>query len=62
MSTLPPRTPTLLWSLVPVLVLIGLLSSAVALFGEGASSGANPIALVLSAGVGMLIGTAHGHA
>ncbi|MDP2053160.1 MAG: Na+/H+ antiporter NhaC family protein, partial [Acidobacteriota bacterium] len=62
MSTLPPRTPTLLWSLVPVLVLIGLLSSAVALFGDGASSGANPIALVLSAGVGILIGTAHGHA
>ncbi len=57
-----PRTPTLFWSLVPVLVLIGLLSSAVALFGDGASSGANPIALVLAAGVGILIGTAHGHA
>lgn len=62
MSTLPPRTPTLFWSLVPVLVLIGLLSSAVALFGDGASSGANPIALVLAAGVGILIGTAHGYA
>jgi NhaC family Na+:H+ antiporter len=62
MSTLPPRTPTLFWSLVPVLALIGLLSSAVALFGDGASSGANPIALVLAAGVGILIGTAHGHA
>ncbi|MDP2318197.1 MAG: Na+/H+ antiporter NhaC [Acidobacteriota bacterium] len=62
MSTPPPRTPTLFWSLVPVLVLIGLLSSAVALFGDGASSGANPIALVLAAGVGILIGTAHGHA
>lgn len=62
MSTLPPRTPTLFWSLVPVLVLIGLLSSAVALFGDGASSGANPIALILAAGVGILIGTAHGHA
>ena len=57
-----PRTPTLFWSLVPVLVLIGLLSSAVALFGDGASSGANPIALILAAGVGILIGTAHGHA
>lgn len=62
MSTLTPRTPTLFWSLVPVLVLIGLLSSAVALFGDGASSGANPIALILAAGVGILIGTAHGYA
>lgn len=62
MPTLPPRTPTLFWSLVPVLVLVGLLSSAVALFGDGASSGANPIALVLAAGVGILIGTSHGHA
>lgn len=62
MSTPPPRTPTLFWSLVPVLVLIALLSSAVALFGDGAASGANPIALLLAAGVGILIGTIHGHA
>ena len=55
------RTPSLPWSLVPVLVLIVLLASAVALFGDGASSGANPIALLLAAGVGIVIGTAHGH-
>lgn len=55
------RSPSLLWSLVPVLVLIVLLSSAVALFGDGASSGANPVALLLAAGVGIVIGTAHGH-
>ena len=58
----PPRTPSLFWSSVPVLVLIALLASAVALFGDGASSGANPIALLLAAGVGILIGTLHGHA
>lgn len=57
-----PRTPSLLWSSVPILVLIALLSSAVALFGDGAASGANPIALLLAAGVGILIGTMHGHA
>jgi len=62
MPTPTPRTPSLLWSSVPILVLIALLSSAVALFGDGASSGANPIALLLSAGVGILIGTLHGHA
>ncbi len=58
----PPRTPSLPWSTVPVLVLIALLASAVALFGDGAASGANPIALLLAAGVAILIGTLHGHA
>lgn len=62
MSASPPRTPSLFWSSVPVLVLIALLAAAVALFGDGASSGANPIALLLAAGVGILIGTLHGHA
>ena len=56
-----PRTPSLLWSTVPVVVLIALLAGAVALFGDGAASGANPIALLLAAGVGILIGTLHGH-
>jgi len=62
MPTPTPRTPSLLWSSVPILVLVALLSSAVALFGDGAASGANPIALLLAAGVGILIGTMHGHA
>jgi NhaC family Na+:H+ antiporter len=52
----------LLWSSIPILVLVALLSSAVALFGDGAASGANPIALLLAAGVAILIGTMHGHA
>lgn len=62
MPTPTPRTPSLLWSSVPILVLIALLSSAVALFGDGAASGASPIALLLAASVGILIGTMHGHA
>ncbi len=58
----PPRTPSLFWSTVPVVVLIALLASAVMLFGDGAASGPNPIALLLAAGVAILIGTWHGHA
>jgi Na+:H+ antiporter, NhaC family len=62
MTQTPPRTPSLFWSSVPVLTLIALLASAVMLFGDGAASGANPIALLLAAGVAILIGTMHGHA
>jgi Na+:H+ antiporter, NhaC family len=62
MTHTPPRTPSLLWSTVPVIVLIALLASAVMLFGDGAASGPNPIALLLAAGVAILIGTSHGHA
>jgi Na+:H+ antiporter, NhaC family len=48
--------------MVPVIVLIALLASAVMLFGDGAASGPNPIALLLAAGVAILIGTRHGYA
>ena len=54
-------TPSLAVSLVPVLVLIGLLAASVALFGDGSSGGPNQIALVLASGVGILIGVLHGH-
>src|SRR5918995_3077456 len=62
MTPLPPRTPSLLWSTVPVVVLIPRLASAVMLFGDGAASGPNPIALLLAAAVAILIGNRHGHA
>jgi Na+:H+ antiporter, NhaC family len=55
------RTPSLFLSTIPVIVLIALLAAAVILFGDGAASGANPIALLLAAGVAILIGTLHGH-
>lgn len=54
-------SPSLPVSLIPVVVLVGLLSASVALFGDGSSGGANQIALVLASGVGMLIGILHGH-
>ena len=55
------RPPSLLQSLLPVLLLVGLLGASVALFGDGSSSGPNQIALILSAGAGIIIGVANGH-
>jgi NhaC family Na+:H+ antiporter len=60
MHTASGRQPSLLQSLVPVLVLIGLLASGVYLFGDGSSGGPSQIALILAAGVGILIGIANG--
>ena len=61
--TLQPQAtvPSLLMSLIPVAVLVALLASSVALFGDGSSGGANQIALMLAAGVAILIGIRHGH-
>jgi len=58
----PARAPSLAVSLIPVVVLIALLASSVALFGDGSSGGANQIALILAAAVGIVVGIAHGHA
>jgi Na+:H+ antiporter, NhaC family len=55
------RAPSLAVSLIPVGALIGLLAASVALFGDGSSGGANQIALILAAGIAILIGVAHGH-
>lgn len=56
------RAPSLLQAYVPVVVLIGLLSSSVYLFGDGTSSGPSQIALVLASGVAILIGLQNGYA
>jgi NhaC family Na+:H+ antiporter len=48
-------------SLVPVAVLVGLLATSVALFGDASSAGPNQIALILAAGVAILIGVIYGH-
>jgi len=61
MSHSSARTPSLLVSLVPVALLVVMLASSVALFGDGSSAGPNQIALMLAAGVGILIGMMHGH-
>jgi NhaC family Na+:H+ antiporter len=60
METSAGRAPSLPESLVPVVVLIGLLASSVYLFGDGSSGGPNQIALILSAGVGIVLGIRRG--
>jgi len=54
------KDPSLLQALVPVAVLIGLLWTSVRLFGDGASSGPNQIALIVGAGVAVLVGLSNG--
>jgi NhaC family Na+:H+ antiporter len=61
MSTPDPRDPSLSQSLIPVSVLIGLLATSVYLYGDGSSSGPNQIALILGAGVAILVGLWNGH-
>ena len=61
MTASPGRAPSLGVSLIPVVALMALLAASVALFGDGSSGGANQIALILSAGVAIVIGVAHGH-
>ena len=56
----PTREATLAQALVPIAVLVGLLASSVILFGDESSSGPNQIALMLSAGVGIIIGLLNG--
>ena len=58
----PERAPGLVQSLIPVLVLVGLLAASVYLFGDGSSGGPNQIALILAAGVGIIIGIFNGFA
>ena len=60
MQTATGRAPSLFQSLIPVLVLVGLLASSVYLFGDGSSGGPNQIALILAAGVGIILGIANG--
>lgn len=59
-STSTLREPTVLQALAPVLVLIGLLSFSVYLFGEDASYGPNQIALCLGAAVAAFFGWRNG--
>lgn len=55
------RPPTVWQALLPVLVLITLLASSVYLFGDGAAGGPNQIALILAAGVGIIVGLGNGY-
>lgn len=55
------RQPSILDSLIPIIVLIFLLVTAVSFFGDGSSSGPNQIALLLATGVAAIIGLKNGH-
>ena len=55
------REPTLGQALTPVALLIGLLASSVYLFGDSSSSGPNQIALILAAGLTIIIGLRNGY-
>jgi Na+:H+ antiporter, NhaC family len=50
------RQPGMLLAILPIMVLVGLLSLNVIFFGDMATSGANQVALILSAGVAALVG------
>lgn len=50
------RNPTLIHAFIPILILIGLLALNVVFYGDMATSGANQIALILSAMVAVFVG------
>jgi NhaC family Na+:H+ antiporter len=60
MQTGSGRAPSLAQSLIPVVVLVGLLAASVYLFGDGSSGGPNQIALILAASVGIIVGITNG--
>lgn len=61
MSEQTKRAPTLMQASLPIIALILMLSASVYLYGNSSSSGPNQIALLLSAGVGVLIGFRNGY-
>jgi len=61
MSTSEPREPSFLDALIPVIALVSMLSLSVYLYGDGSSSGANQIALIMAGSVALIIGVKNGH-
>ncbi len=55
------QQPSMLDSLIPIIVLICLLIAGVTFFGDSSSSGPNQIALLLATGVAAVIGLKNGH-
>jgi len=56
----PPKAPSLLDALIPVIALLILLSLSVYFFGSDSSGGANQIALFIASGVAMLVAIKNG--
>jgi NhaC family Na+:H+ antiporter len=61
MESTPHKAPSLFQALVPVGVLIVLLAASVYLYGDGSSQGPNQIALMLAAGVVIVLGVRLGY-
>jgi NhaC family Na+:H+ antiporter len=59
--TRPRRPPTLLDALIPVAGLIGLLGASFLLYGEGAASGPNQVALMFAALIAIAVGFKNGY-
>src|SRR3954452_10824831 len=59
--TAPPREPSLVDSLLPIVVLIGLLALTISLFGVSATDGPLQVALLLSAAFASLVAFKNGH-
>ena len=55
------REPSFIDALIPVIALVSMLSLSVYLYGDGSSSGANQIALILAGCVALVIGVKNGH-
>lgn len=60
-SPAPPREPSVLDAILPLVVLIGLIGGAVMLFGLAAIDGPVQVALILSAMVAAIIALKNGH-
>lgn len=60
MTKVQPRDPSLLDSIIPIVVLIGLLFTSVMVYGSDSSSGPNQIALMLGMAVTAVVGLKNG--
>lgn len=60
-TTLMKSKPSLLDAFIPIICLIMMLSAGVIYFGDNSSYGPNQIALLLSAGIAIIIGFKNGH-
>ena len=61
MAPSPPRPPSLLDAIIPLVVLIGLIGGSVMLFGLGAIDGPVQVALILSATVAAMVALKNGN-
>jgi len=61
MSETEHRDPSFIDAVIPVLALVSMLSLSVYLYGDGSSSGANQIALIMAGCIALVIGVKNGH-